>query len=59
MNPTDGRALPYKSFLDLRQTERAIRLIKEFFQVNLGEVQCSVWPPEMREELKRRNVTLL
>jgi len=37
MKPTDGRALPYKPLLDLRETERAIRLIKEFFQINLGE----------------------
>ncbi len=27
----------YRPALDLRETERAIRLIKEFFQVNLGE----------------------
>jgi len=27
----------YQSLLDLRQTERAIRLIKEFFQINLAE----------------------
>jgi aspartate--ammonia ligase len=29
--------MAYKSLLDLRQTERAIRTIKEYFQVNLGE----------------------
>ena len=29
--------MAYQSLLDLRQTERAIRTIKEFFQVNLGE----------------------
>lgn len=28
---------PYKPLLDLRQTERAIRIIKEFFQINLAE----------------------
>jgi aspartate--ammonia ligase len=27
----------YQSLLDVRQTERAIRLIKEYFQTNLGE----------------------
>ena len=28
-------------------------------KLHVGEVQCSVWPPEMREELKQRNITLL
>jgi len=28
---------PYEPLLDLRQTERAIRIIKEFFQINLAE----------------------
>jgi aspartate--ammonia ligase len=28
---------PYMPLLDLRQTERAIRIIKEFFQINLAE----------------------
>ncbi len=30
-------AEPYKPLLDLRETERAIRLIKEYFQVNLAK----------------------
>lgn len=29
--------MSYQPLLDLRQTERAIRVIKEYFQVNLGE----------------------
>jgi len=28
-------------------------------KAHVGEVQCSIWPEQMREELKRRNVTLL
>ncbi|MBN1346471.1 MAG: aspartate--ammonia ligase [Phycisphaerae bacterium] len=28
-------------------------------KAHVGEVQCSVWPEEMREELRRRNVVLL
>ena len=28
--------MPHKSLLDLRQTERAIRMIKEYFQTNLA-----------------------
>jgi aspartate--ammonia ligase len=28
-------------------------------KVHVGEVQCSVWPDEMREELRRRNIVLL
>jgi len=33
----------------------------QFFlrKVHIGEVQSSIWPDKMREELKRRNVTLL
>jgi len=34
---SDESSAGYRSILDLRETERAIRLIKEFFQVNLGE----------------------
>lgn len=28
-------------------------------KVHVGEVQCSVWPDQMREELRRRNIFLL
>jgi len=28
-------------------------------KAHVGEVQCSVWPEQMREELKRQNITLL
>jgi aspartate--ammonia ligase len=28
-------------------------------KMHVGEVQCSVWPPEMRERLKQQNITLL
>ena len=31
------RQAPYRPLLDLRQTEKAIRIIKEFFQTHLGE----------------------
>jgi aspartate--ammonia ligase len=36
MKPASKRSSPYDSLLDLRQTERAIRVIKEFFQINLA-----------------------
>jgi aspartate--ammonia ligase len=36
------------------------RLCMLFLQkLHVGEVQCSVWPAEMREELKQKNVVLL
>lgn len=35
--PTNNGATGYKSLLDLRSTERAIRVIKEYFQMNLAE----------------------
>ena len=28
-------------------------------KLHVGEVQCSVWPPELREDLKRQNIILL
>jgi aspartate--ammonia ligase len=28
-------------------------------KLHVGEVQCSVWPPEMRDELRQRNIVLL
>jgi aspartate--ammonia ligase len=28
-------------------------------KLHVGEVQCSVWPVELREELKQRNIVLL
>jgi aspartate--ammonia ligase len=28
-------------------------------KLHVGEVQCSVWPPEMREKLRQENITLL
>ncbi len=28
-------------------------------KMHVGEVQCSIWPAAMREELKRQNITLL
>jgi aspartate--ammonia ligase len=28
-------------------------------KIHIGEVQSSVWPQEMRAELKRQNITLL
>jgi aspartate--ammonia ligase len=37
MKPVSKRSSPYKPLLDLRQTERAIRVIKEFFQINLAK----------------------
>ncbi len=37
MTSASGQAPSYTPLLDLRQTERAIRVIKEFFQVNLAE----------------------
>ncbi len=37
MKPGFETAPPYAPLLDLRQTERAIRVIKEFFQINLAE----------------------
>ncbi len=37
MNQAGVQELSYKPLLDLRQTERAIRVIKEFFQINLAE----------------------
>jgi aspartate--ammonia ligase len=37
MKPGSETAPPYSPLLDLRQTERAIRVIKEFFQINLAE----------------------
>ncbi len=37
MKPAQKKNPSYKPLLDLRQTERAIRLIKEYFQVNLGK----------------------
>jgi aspartate--ammonia ligase len=37
MSPVPENPKSYTPLLDLRQTERAIRIIKEFFQVNLGE----------------------
>ena len=36
MKPSDAHGHRYTPLLDLRQTERAIRMIKEFFQVNLA-----------------------
>jgi aspartate--ammonia ligase len=36
MMRTEGKADRYTPLLDLRQTERAIRQIKEYFQTNLG-----------------------
>jgi aspartate--ammonia ligase len=36
------------------------RLCMLFLQkLHVGEVQCSVWPQEMRERLKKANVALL
>jgi aspartate--ammonia ligase len=36
------------------------RLCMLFLQkLHVGEVQCSVWPPKMREQLKKANVALL
>lgn len=37
MKPDSGKTSSYTPLLDLRQTERAIRVIKEFFQINLAE----------------------
>ncbi len=37
MKKATRKTFPYTPLLDLRQTERAIRIIKEFFQINLGE----------------------
>jgi aspartate--ammonia ligase len=37
MKPGPEITSPYTPLLDLRQTERAIRIIKEFFQINLAE----------------------
>ena len=37
MNQAPGQTSSYTPLLDLRQTERAIRIIKEFFQINLAE----------------------
>ncbi|MBN1569035.1 MAG: aspartate--ammonia ligase [Acidobacteria bacterium] len=37
MKPVADKTSPYIPVLDLRQTERAIRTIKEFFQINLAE----------------------
>jgi aspartate--ammonia ligase len=37
MNSVHEKGLHYTPLLDLRQTERAIRIIKEFFQINLAE----------------------
>jgi aspartate--ammonia ligase len=37
MKPGSKIAPDYTPILDLRQTERAIRIIKEFFQINLAE----------------------
>ena len=37
MKPASGQNSSYTPLLDLRQTERAIRVIKEFFQINLAE----------------------
>jgi aspartate--ammonia ligase len=28
-------------------------------KLHVGEVQCSVWPPDMREKLRQENITLL
>jgi aspartate--ammonia ligase len=36
------------------------RLCMLFLQkIHIGEVQCSVWPREMRDQLKKANITLL
>jgi aspartate--ammonia ligase len=36
------------------------RLCMLFLQkIHIGEVQCSVWPQDLREQLKKENVTLL
>lgn len=37
MKPKHSRTEPYTPLLDLRQTERAIRVIKEYFQIHLAE----------------------
>jgi aspartate--ammonia ligase len=37
MKPVPEKTSAYSPLLDLRQTERAIRVIKEFFQINLAE----------------------
>jgi aspartate--ammonia ligase len=37
MKPVPEKRSPYKPLLDLRQTEQAIRVIKEFFQINLAQ----------------------
>jgi aspartate--ammonia ligase len=37
MKQAHKKTPPYTPLLDLRQTERAIRVIKEFFQINLAE----------------------
>lgn len=36
------------------------RLCMLFLQkIHIGEVQCSVWPQDLRDQLKRQNITLL
>jgi aspartate--ammonia ligase len=36
------------------------RLCMLFLQkIHVGEVQCSVWPQDMRDELRLKNVILL